>query len=170
MRPSTLRLLTGLLALGAALAAAPARADSACLDDARRHCPDVPFGDGRVLACLERHWNQLSGACIQDIQKVQARSREISLACAADVWSFCPNVPPGEGRVRACLWERWDELSSTCKEASARLAEKANAVWEACQADAGRLCAGMRYGGGQVFLCLKAQESKVSGPCQRALR
>lgn len=158
------------LTLATLLAAAPALADSACMDDARRFCPDVPFGEGRVMSCLQARWNELSGGCIEDLQAVQAKSREITLSCAADVWSYCQGVVPGDGRVKACLGARWEVLSSTCKDELNRIAKKTQAIWDSCETDAMRLCAGLRIGGGQVYLCLKAQESQVSGPCQRALR
>ena len=150
------------------LAGGPAAADSPCMADAVKFCPDVPFGEGRVVTCLQNHWNQLSGGCIQDLQKVQARAREITLQCTADIWSYCQGVAPGG--LKACLWARWDVLTPACKTEAARLEEKAQRIWDACQGDAERLCAGLRIGGGQVYLCLKAQESKVSGPCQRELR
>jgi hypothetical protein len=159
-----------LLATLALLRAAPALADSACMADAVRYCPDVPFGDGRLLVCLQNHARELSSGCVQDLQRAEAKAREVTLKCSTDVWSYCQGVAPGGGRVRACLMARWDVLTSACKEEAARLEEKAQRVWDACQDDATRLCAGMRTGGGQVFMCLKAQESKVSGPCQRELR
>lgn len=167
---SPTRALRLALALAALLAGAPARADSACLDDARKFCPDTPFGDGRVLTCLQNHWSQLSGACIQELQVVQAKTREVTLSCAADLWSYCPSVAPGGGRLQECLGARWEVLSSTCKDELNRIAKKTRELWDHCETDAMRLCAGMPIGGGQVYLCLKALESKVSGPCQRALR
>jgi hypothetical protein len=159
-----------LLAALALAGAAPALADSACMADAVRYCPDVPFGDGRLITCLQNHGSQLSSGCIQDLQRIDAKAREVTLRCNADVWSYCQGVAPGGGRVKACLLSRWEVLTSACRDEVARLEEKAQRVWDACQDDASRLCAGMRTGGGQVFLCLKAQESKVSGPCQRELR
>jgi hypothetical protein len=35
----------------------------ACDGDAKRFCNDVPFGQGRRIACLERHEAQLTPAC-----------------------------------------------------------------------------------------------------------
>jgi hypothetical protein len=170
MLTTSARLAVAAAAAVALAGAAPARADSACMADAVRFCPDVPFGDGRVLTCLQNHWSQLSSGCIQDLQQADAKAREITLKCSADIWTYCQGVVPGGGRVRACLLARWDVLSTQCRDEAARLEEKGQRVWAACQDDAARLCAGMRTGGGQVFLCLKAQESKVSGPCQRELR
>jgi hypothetical protein len=170
MKKTSSRLAVTALTAAALLGAAPARADSPCLADAVKYCPDVPFGDGRVVTCLQNHSNQLSSGCIRDLQQADAKAREITLKCSADIWTYCGGVAPGGGRVRACLLARWDVLSTQCKDEAARLEEKAQRVWAACQDDASRLCAGMRTGGGQVFMCLKAQESKVSGPCQRELR
>jgi len=65
---------------------------------------------------------------------------------------------------------RWDDLSSTCREKAAEVAEKAEKLRNLCGPDIDRLCPGMRPGGGQIYLCLKAQESKTSGQCRSALR
>lgn len=154
----------------ALLTATAAGADSACVADAQRLCVGTQIGDGRVLACLTASWNSLSSACIADIQAVQARAREIDLACAADVWSFCRGIPTGEGRVRACLWARWKDLSITCREQASRLSEKQQALLDACGPDAQRLCSGVKPGGGLLYLCLKAQESQASSACQAVLR
>lgn len=37
---------------------------SACLSDRARLCPDVAPGQGRIIACLVAHADQLSPACI----------------------------------------------------------------------------------------------------------
>jgi hypothetical protein len=170
MKTTSRGALAAALAACALLAAAGARADSACVADAQKLCAGILIGDGRVLACLQSSWNKLSGPCIQEIQAVQARAREIDLACSADVWSFCRGVPSGEGRIRACLWPHWKELSSTCRDEASRVAEKAQALRGACGPDAEQLCPGMKPGGGLLYLCLKSQESQASGACQRALR
>jgi hypothetical protein len=147
-----------------------ARADSACMADAQRYCSRIPIGEGRVLTCLQARWNDLSGACQQEIQLIQSRAREIDLACSTDVWQYCRGVAPGADRIRVCLWSRWDDLSSTCREKAAEVAEKAQKLRDLCAADIDRLCPGMRPGGGQIYLCLKAQESKTSSQCRSALR
>jgi len=152
------------------LTSIPAQADSACLSDAQRYCAQIPIGEGRVLTCLQARWNELSGACQQEIQHIQNRAREIDQACSIDVWQYCRGVAPGADRIRVCLWSRWDDLSSTCREKAAEVAEKAQKLRDLCGPDIDRLCPGMRPGGGQIYLCLKAQESKTSGQCRSALR
>jgi hypothetical protein len=41
----------------------------------------------------------------------------IARACAADVDRLCPGVPPGEGRIRACMKAHVTELSAPCFDA-----------------------------------------------------
>jgi len=38
-------------------------------------------------------------------------------ACKADIKRFCSEVPPGEGRIKACMKAHLPELSEECKEA-----------------------------------------------------
>src|ERR1035437_9080532 len=38
-------------------------------------------------------------------------------ACAADVQKLCSNVPPGGGRIIACLKQHKEEVSDRCKQA-----------------------------------------------------
>jgi hypothetical protein len=157
-------------AAGVLMSSVEVRADSACVADARRYCSQIPFGEGRVLTCLQARWKDLAGACQREIQAVQNRARQIHLACVNDIWQFCQGVAPGADRLRVCLWSRWDDLSSTCRDTVTELAEKAQKLWDNCAGDLERLCPGLKPGGGQLYLCLKAQESKASGQCQSALR
>jgi hypothetical protein len=42
---------------------------------------------------------------------------EAARACKPDIAHFCGNVPPGQGRIKACMKEHVRELSEPCKEA-----------------------------------------------------
>jgi hypothetical protein len=44
-------------------------------------------------------------------------AREAARACKPDIAHFCGNVPPGQGRIKACMKEHVRELSEPCKEA-----------------------------------------------------
>ena len=145
-------------------------ADSACLADAERYCKGIPYGEGRVLTCLQTRWSELSSACQQDIQQVQNRANEVTSACSPDVWQYCRGVVPGGDRVRVCLYSRWDQLSTTCRDAWARISEKAQELVDHCSQDAQQVCPGVQPGGGRLFLCLKLNEGKVSSRCRSALR
>jgi hypothetical protein len=41
----------------------------------------------------------------------------IAKACGADIDRFCPGVPPGEGRIKACVKAHVTELSAPCFDA-----------------------------------------------------
>jgi hypothetical protein len=170
MRTAKARALLAASWTAALLAPVAVRADSACVSDAERLCPGIPAGEGRVLTCLRARWSDLSGACQHDIQQAENRSREIATACTGDVWQYCRGVAPGGDRIRVCLWSRWNDLSSTCRDEWARLAEKAQRLVDECAADIQQHCPGLQPGGGRIFLCLKLQESRLSSRCQGALR
>lgn len=41
-------------------------------------------------------------------------ARTIARACAGDVERLCAGVPPGEGRIKACIKAHITELSAPC--------------------------------------------------------
>jgi hypothetical protein len=47
-----------------------ARQSRPCQEDARRFCPDVRPGQGRILECLREHQSELSEACKEKIEEV----------------------------------------------------------------------------------------------------
>jgi Cysteine rich repeat len=42
--------------------------------------------------------------------------RAVLQACKPDIARFCSQVPPGQGRIKACMKEHIQELSDPCKE------------------------------------------------------
>lgn len=44
-------------------------------------------------------------------------ARATMRACKPDIARFCSQVPPGGGRIKACMKENIRELSEPCKEA-----------------------------------------------------
>jgi hypothetical protein len=53
-----------------------------------------------------------SGAMAQ----MQPGAQAILRACKPDIARFCSQVPPGQGRIKACMKEHLRELSEPCKE------------------------------------------------------
>jgi len=43
-------------------------------------------------------------------------ARAVLQACKPDIARFCSQVPPGQGRIKACMKEHIHELSEPCKE------------------------------------------------------
>jgi hypothetical protein len=46
-----------------------------------------------------------------------AAAKAVLGACKPDIARFCSQVPPGQGRIKACMKEHLPELSEPCKEA-----------------------------------------------------
>lgn len=43
-----------------------------------------------------------------------ATAQQIARACAGDIERLCRGVPPGEGRIKACIKAHITELSAPC--------------------------------------------------------
>jgi hypothetical protein len=54
----------------------------------------------------------ISGAMAQ----MRPGARAVLQACKPDIAHFCSQVPPGQGRIKACMKEHIHELSEPCKE------------------------------------------------------
>jgi hypothetical protein len=56
--------------------------------------------------------------CTSEAATAQMRSgaRAVLQACKPDIAQFCGQVPPGQGRIKACMKEHLRELSEPCKE------------------------------------------------------
>jgi len=50
-------------------------------------------------------------------QQRMMRPNPAMKACKPDIAKFCSQVPPGEGRIKACMKSHVHELSEPCKEA-----------------------------------------------------
>jgi hypothetical protein len=55
----------------------------------------------------------VSGAMAQ----MSPAARAVMGACKPDIARFCSQVPPGGGRIKACMKENLPNLSEPCKEA-----------------------------------------------------
>jgi hypothetical protein len=155
-------LLAALLVCLAPALPHPAWAEDACLSDAKRLCPDVRPGSGRIYYCVTSNWNQLSDGCRALLDWSRQRANEVALDCQADAFSWCGGVPPGKGRLFACLAGHKDDISDPCRKALATVA------WfeSACGADRARLCSGIDPGGGGVIACLVTARDRLSPDCQ----
>jgi hypothetical protein len=50
-------------------------------------------------------------------QQMSPAARAVLGACKPDIAHFCGQVPPGQGRIKACMKQHLPELSEPCKEA-----------------------------------------------------
>ncbi len=52
---------------------------------------------------------------VADAQQPPAPSRlQVAEACGADIDRLCPGVPPGQGRIKACMKAHVSQLSAAC--------------------------------------------------------
>jgi hypothetical protein len=52
---------------------------------------------------------------VADAQPAPAPSKmQIAEACGADIDRLCPGVPPGQGRIKACMKAHVSQLSASC--------------------------------------------------------
>lgn len=113
-RVALTRFAVAVAALSVVLASAhPAAAVAEpCRDDARKLCPNVQPGGGRIPACLRTKLAQLSPGCARVIK---GSLEAVRAACAKDTQKFCKDLAPGGGRIASCLREHAAELEPTCR-------------------------------------------------------
>lgn len=87
----------------------------ACRADILKFCNGIKPGDGRIWACLKGNEDRLSDTCKVQMARVREKAREFKEACQADAGKFCKGIPPGQGRIAACLKSHEAELSEACR-------------------------------------------------------
>jgi hypothetical protein len=87
--------------------------------------------------------------------------------CKVDANNKCKNIPPGGGRIIACLKAHETDLSLPCKEKLAAGDAKMEKIKQACQPDAEKFCKGIKPGDGRIAACLKSHESELAPACQK---
>lgn len=159
----------------AALAAAPAVAQDACVDDVKRFCTDIAPGSGKIVECLRANEHRLTGACRDRLEANARRTRvlveQFGRACRSDVEALCAGVEPGSGRVVACLDQHQLELSPSCAAEMARLADARGLIAtfkEVCGGDIRRLCSGSAGTAGALVECVQANKANLSASCSAA--
>ena len=97
-----------------------------CKSELKSWCQSVTPGEGRLLACLYAHEDQLSGQCEFALYDAAVRlDRAISALtyvageCRGDIESLCAKVEAGEGRIAECLNKNAGKLSKPCNQAMA---------------------------------------------------
>ena len=101
----------------------------------------------------------------------------VKQACHTELTTFCKGVPPGEGRVLACLYAFEDKVSDKCVyavwDAAAQLERAIAALKFAatqCKDDFQKFCADVPPGQGRGLACLEKNEKAVSQGCKDAIK
>jgi hypothetical protein len=91
---------------------------AACRRDADRLCSEVKPGGGRVIACLTRQEDDVTGSCRPELERIHAAGETISAmrtACTADAERLCSGALPEVGSLVDCLQANRNNLSQTCR-------------------------------------------------------
>jgi hypothetical protein len=83
-------------------------------------------------------------------------------SCRADYRKFCDSVPPGGGRIAACLKQHLAELSPSCQASMDTVIECGEQAKALCGADTG--------GATPLRDCMQAHAGEFSPACVSALR
>jgi hypothetical protein len=91
-------------------------------------------------------------------------------ACKADVERLCAGIPPGGGRLSACLKANEAQLSPGCKAQRAAVSQTVKEIGAACEDDIQNLCPDVKPGQGNVLRCLRQNLFSVTPRCAELVR
>jgi len=101
----------------------------------------------------------------------------VKKACHKELTTFCKGVPPGQGRVLACLYAFEEKVSDKCVaavyDAAVQLEQAVNALKYAateCKGDLEKFCANVKLGEGRGLACINKHDKDVSQTCKDALK
>jgi hypothetical protein len=94
-----------------------------CRKDIETYCSDIRPGEGRFLACLRAHENELTSECAYDLNNAPAELQQtiegfvyVSRECKDDLAAYCALGRLEQGRLLDCL-NRQRGLSVRCSQA-----------------------------------------------------
>src|SRR6478752_5128618 len=106
------------------LAAGFKKLEAACGDDVKKYCSTVTPGEGRLIYCMQAHEDKISTKCAFElgeaatsVQTAADALKDAVIACKAEISGVCGKIPPGEGRIAACLLSNKSTASPSCAEA-----------------------------------------------------
>ena len=87
-------------------------------------------------------------------------------SCVADLRNLCPDVPPGNNNLRACLRKRIPDVSTPCLLTLAKFAEVRGSLKE-CSAHLHQQCASVERA--EFGACLRSAVASLNDTCKSAL-
>lgn len=111
LTPSMAALLLAVLGAGFSPVTQAQSAQRACRADFAQFCKGTQPGQGRVLACLREHQEQLSPDCKSSLENTQTcadRARQLCGGTGVD-------QAPERHAMRQCLQQHRDELPANCR-------------------------------------------------------
>jgi hypothetical protein len=100
------------------------RVREACGAEIDQLCSNITRGNGRVIACLYAHQDEISHRCdyvlfdaAAELQEIMGAMSRVMQVCQPDIELLCGSVKEGEGRLVDCLREKQMALSAPCHDA-----------------------------------------------------
>ncbi|CAI7919345.1 unnamed protein product, partial [Closterium sp. NIES-53] len=164
----------------------------ACLNDQRKFCADVKYGDARVKDCLEDHRldDEFSPGCKTEFEKMMARratdfrlDSRLRKYCKGDIAEICypdaediSDVANYDAKVIQCLQDYRDELKDPkCKAQVHKLTEREidirfnKPLADACESDRTTVCKDAPDGQASVFMCLQDHMPQLKEACRNSV-
>lgn len=95
-----------------------------CKADLEKYCKDVKPGEGRLLACLYAHSDDISARCeyalydaASQLERALTALTYVANECREDLKANCAKIEAGEGRLLTCLEKNDKKVSTRCKQA-----------------------------------------------------
>jgi hypothetical protein len=123
---------------------------SHCRSDYRAHCRRVTPGGKEALACIKRHYGELSPACRRAVRAIM------------------PPPVPGREPKKATATAPPPPVIPTAKFDSLTLRQKI-LILRACHYDQDAICPSVPRGGGRIVACLARHTQALSPSCRRVL-
>ena len=115
------------------LTARVAKLEKACAQDIKKYCSTVTPGEGRMIYCMEAHEDKISTKCAFElgeaatgVQTAADALKDAVVACKAEINGVCGKIPPGQGRIAACLLSNKSTASAGCTEAIQKIESMAS--------------------------------------------
>eukprot|EP00271_Cylindrocystis_brebissonii_P000507 TRINITY_DN1061_c0_g3_i1.p1 TRINITY_DN1061_c0_g3~~TRINITY_DN1061_c0_g3_i1.p1 ORF type:complete len:958 (-),score=202.65 TRINITY_DN1061_c0_g3_i1:1362-4235(-) len=165
-----------------------------CSAEAGKFCSGVQPGEGRIQDCLREHRQKLGWDCQaelfrQEVENVPDIRLNVRLfkTCLNDKKKFCPDIAPGDARVKDCLEEHHldPDFSAPCKMEFDKMMERRATDFRLdptlrkfCKGDIGEICypdaedvAEVANWDAKVIQCLQDFRDELKDPkCRQQVR
>ncbi|XP_067052995.1 Golgi apparatus protein 1-like [Acropora muricata] len=138
-----------------------------CAQDLPKFCPEPHKGEGKIIACLKKHVDNLSDECREYTEQLMREAAHdfrmdarLVAECGDEMKRLCKKEAPSQ--VEDCLKKNLGSIrSKTCRVEVFRLMKEGRTdimsdpvLYSACSLEVQRYCSHIPFGRGKVVKCL----------------